>query len=82
MERSSPNAKKPFPMWVAMASRTLGAGALPHALLDSCQRPTQIRGSEVAGESMKRLSPSMAQDGAGTVGDERHPSLLSSGFIL
>lgn len=62
-------------MWARMASRTRWAGALPHALLDSCQRPTQIRGRWMLGVSEKRVSVCMAIGDVFAEG-HWHPGLL------
>ena len=41
---SLPNAVYPCSTCRAIASRIFAAGALPHAVLESCHRPTQRRG--------------------------------------
>ena len=62
-----------------MASRTARAGALPHALLDSCQRPIQIRGSRVAGASANWSKSMMRND---VVLLDEHLVLFARGYIL
>lgn len=47
-----PNAMKPSSIWRLISVRIFPTGAVPHALLDSCQRPTNNLGT-VNGPSWK-----------------------------
>lgn len=52
MKQNIPNAMKPSLVWRFISERILLAGAVPHALPDNCQSPTQRRGTS-NGPSLK-----------------------------